>query len=85
MNLLPGNPGGALEHDVPLVATNRPTTVKIVGLNFFPPSSDAQAGLWTASTDGALLMGNALAWAACIDNEGTAMAITVLRVGLRRQ
>ncbi len=57
-------------NNVPLVATTDPTTVKIVGLNFFPPSSDAQAGLWTASTDGALLMGNSLAWAACIDKDG---------------
>ncbi len=56
-------------NDVPLVATKKPTTGKIVGLNFFPPSSDAQADCWAATTDGARLMGNSLPWAACIDND----------------
>ncbi len=51
-----------IDDDVPLVATKPPTTGKIVGLNFFPPSGDAGAGLWTATTDGARLMGDALAW-----------------------
>ena len=32
----------------------------VVGLNFFPPSSDAQATFWDASTDGDILMANAL-------------------------
>lgn len=32
----------------------------VVALNFFPASSDAQAGFWTSSTDGARLMANAL-------------------------
>jgi len=58
-------------NDVPLVATKQPTTgIKIVGLNFYPASSDVQPGLWTATTDGARLMANALRWAACIDNDG---------------
>jgi hypothetical protein len=32
----------------------------VVGLNFYPPSSDAQATFWDASTDGDMLMANAL-------------------------
>jgi hypothetical protein len=56
-------------NNFPLVATKQPTTGKIVGLNFFPPSSDANSSFWTATTDGALLMANSLLWAACIDND----------------
>ncbi len=57
-------------NDVPLVATKQKATgIKIVGLNFFPPSSDARSDFWNATTDGALLMGNSLGWAACIDND----------------
>jgi hypothetical protein len=47
----------------PLVATKKPTTGNIVGLNFYPPSSDASAGFWDATTNGARLMANALLWA----------------------
>jgi hypothetical protein len=32
----------------------------VVGLNFFPPSSNAVEGFWDAATDGDLLMANAL-------------------------
>jgi hypothetical protein len=32
----------------------------VVGLNFFPPSSDASSDFWDASTDGDVLMANAL-------------------------
>ena len=64
--------------DVPLVATTDPTTVKIVGLNFFPPSSDVVAGYWTSTTNGARLMGNSLAWAACIDNDGDGYGVNCL-------
>jgi serine/threonine protein kinase len=48
---------------VPLVAIKQSASGRVVGLNFFPPSSDARDGFWDASTDGARLMGNALAWA----------------------
>ena len=34
---------------------------RIVGLNFFPPSSDARGDYWNTSTDGGVLMANALA------------------------
>jgi hypothetical protein len=44
----------------PLVATKG----HVVGLNFFPPSSDARSDFWTSSTDGAKLMANSLAWVA---------------------
>jgi hypothetical protein len=51
---------------LPLVVTKQPTIGRIVALNFFPPSSDSSPnyGFWDSSTDGARLMGNALAWAA---------------------
>jgi hypothetical protein len=45
---------------LPLVVTKGTS----VGLNFFPPSSDARADLWTATTDGDLLLRNALQFAA---------------------
>ncbi len=48
----------------PLIATKVPTLGRIVGLNFFPPSSDARSDFWVSSTNGALIMGNALIWAA---------------------
>ena len=36
---------------------------RIVGLNMYPPSSDAVAGGWNAATAGARLMANALLFA----------------------
>ena len=48
----------------PLVATRIPTAGRIVGLNFYPPSSAARGDFWLTSTDGARLMANALLWAA---------------------
>lgn len=36
----------------------------VVSLNLFPPSSDARGDFWTASTDGDLLLANALTFAA---------------------
>ncbi len=46
----------------PLVAEWSPswTAGTVVGLNFFPPSSSARTDFWDASTDGDLLMANAL-------------------------
>ncbi len=50
----------------PLVATKQLTAGRMVGLNFYPPSSDARADFWpAATTDGARLLANALFWAAC--------------------
>ncbi len=48
----------------PLVAAKQLPLGQIVGLNFYPPSSDARADFWTANTDGARLIANALLWAA---------------------
>lgn len=44
----------------PLVGALTPSTGTVVGLNFYPPSSDARSDFWVASTDGAVLMVNAL-------------------------
>jgi hypothetical protein len=44
-----------------LVAEHVPSGAgRVVALNFYPPSSTARADFWDASTDGALLMANAL-------------------------
>ncbi|TVS19950.1 MAG: hypothetical protein EA424_06450, partial [Planctomycetaceae bacterium] len=48
----------------PLVADLLTFESPIVLLNFYPPSSSVGSGLWDASTDGDLLMGNALRYAA---------------------
>jgi len=48
----------------PLVAVFEPTGGVIVGLNFYPPSSDERSDFWDASTDGVTLMTNALMYAA---------------------
>lgn len=37
---------------------------KVVSLNFFPPSTDAHGDSWDSTTDGALLMHNALLFVA---------------------
>lgn len=44
----------------PLVIEKLGKNGKIIFLNFFPPSSDVRGDLWVSSTDGALLMSNAL-------------------------
>jgi hypothetical protein len=44
------------------------TAGRVVGLNFYPPSSDALAGLWVSTTAGARLMANALLHAAAPAN-----------------
>jgi hypothetical protein len=49
----------------PLVAARPgPYGGRIVGLNFYPPSSTVSGGLWDSTTQGALLMVNALQYAA---------------------
>jgi hypothetical protein len=48
----------------PLIGAREAGAGRVVGLNFFPPSSDARADFWDASTDGGQLMANALFWAA---------------------
>lgn len=49
----------------PLVAARLgPQGGRVIGLNFFPPSSDAGAAFWISATDGEMLMANALRYAA---------------------
>ena len=48
----------------PLVVTRMIGGVRRVDLGFYPVSSDVMDDLWEASTDGALLMTNALTWVA---------------------
>jgi hypothetical protein len=45
---------------MPLVATRDVNGVRRVDLGFYPPSSDSNAAFWDATTDGDLLMANAL-------------------------
>lgn len=47
-----------------LVSYKPVATGMVVSLNMYPPSSDARGDFWTASTDGARLMANALTFAA---------------------
>jgi len=46
----------------PLVGAKQASPGRLVGLNFFPPSSDARNDFWDAATDGSQLMVNALLW-----------------------
>ena len=48
----------------PLVATRMIGGARRVDLGFYPVSSDVMSDWWDASTDGALLMANALKWVA---------------------
>ena len=48
----------------PLVVEMGGFARKIIGLNFYPPSSDARGDFWRSSTDGDLLLANALAYVA---------------------
>ncbi len=47
--------------DLVAVNTTRPGTV--VGLNFFPPSDQSRADFWVSSSDGGILIANALGFA----------------------
>ena len=48
----------------PLVVTKTIGGVRRADLGFYPPSSDVRSDFWVSSTDGALLMANALTWTA---------------------
>lgn len=45
-----------------------PANARRADLNMYPPSSDARSDFWTSSTQGALLMGNALLYVAGVTN-----------------
>ena len=47
---------------VPLAAEKKVSNRQVVGLNFLPGSSDVLGGAWVSSTDGALLISNALTY-----------------------
>lgn len=51
------------DNGVPMIATLEFGDARVVGLDFYPVSGDMRDGFWDSSTDGALIMGNALAWA----------------------
>ena len=53
----------------PLVGAKQLAPGRIVGLNFYPPSSDVSSYFWQSGTDGGLLMANALLWAAQHTND----------------
>jgi uncharacterized repeat protein (TIGR01451 family) len=63
-NSLVLNPGATLvahwDNGEPLVVTKSSGNGEVVALNFYPPSSQARSDFWDATTDGALLMANAL-------------------------
>ncbi len=45
-----------------LIATREQNGTRVVGLNFYPPSSDIRSDFWASNTDGDLIMANALDW-----------------------
>jgi hypothetical protein len=47
----------------PLIAIKDIPPGRMVGLNFYPPSSDARSDFWVSSTSGGALMANSLLWA----------------------
>jgi hypothetical protein len=74
VTLAPGSTQVAHWNDgssTPLVAYN----AHGVGLNFFPPSSDARADFWDATTDGATLLANALLFRGSRSNTGPRIAV----------
>lgn len=44
-----------------------PIAGKCVALNFYPPSSDVRSDFWNPATDGAIIMANALEYAAAVN------------------
>lgn len=60
----------------PLIGALTPAAGTVVGLNFFPPSGDARSDFWDTSTDGDLIMANALLYAggggSDVDGDGIA-------------
>ncbi len=51
------------DNGLPLIAYLEFGDARVIGLNFYPVSGDMREGFWDTSTDGALIMANALAWA----------------------
>ena len=59
---------------LPLIAVLQFPVGRTVGLNFFPPSSDALPGCWDSTTDGDLILANALLWASDQDSDGDGLS-----------
>jgi hypothetical protein len=78
-----------LSNGEPLAVERSTGSGRVVTLNFFPASNDVLGGLWLPSTDGALLMGNALNHVARSDIEalivGTQDATDALSTDIRRK
>lgn len=55
---------------------------RVVGLNFFPPSTDSRDDFWDAATDGAILMVNALNFVAGATPQPPGEAVAVPALGL---
>ena len=66
ITLEPGAEQVALYSDgvTELIATMQTNGTRVVGLNFYPPSTGIRADFWDENTDGDLIMANALDWAA---------------------
>ena len=67
---------------VPLVAEFDSFNADVVALNFFPVSSTMRSDFWTASTNGGLLMANALNYAAAVPEPSTLALLGAGGLGL---
>ncbi len=61
-------------NNLPLVATLETKPGLLVGLNFYPASSDGLGGAWVPATDGEWLLANSLVWAGNSDVDGDGIA-----------
>src|SRR5205085_1136784 len=50
-----------------LIGTRLLGNARVAGINFFPPSSDASSDFWDSTTDGDVILANALEWAGGCD------------------
>jgi hypothetical protein len=57
----------------PLIATRHANAGKVANLNFYPVSRDSQPGGWDNTTDGAVMMANAINWVA--DNKHNVLVL----------
>lgn len=60
----------------PLVLTKEINGNRVAAVNLYPPSSDVASNAWDATTDGGLLMANALRW---VSYDGTRMPPYILQ------
>ncbi len=67
---------------VPLVVKRNIGGVETVNLNFYPPSSNVRGDFWTASTDGTILLANALQTAGVQASVPEPMSLALLGTAL---